>query len=199
MGLRTSTLGFIESSIKQVFGKDTIGLHMLELGDQVIKSPGVTEKTGKDYFTNCGYTHTSVDINGLHGAVVRDLTKPEQFYDWYGLYDVLTNSGTTEHVEPFEAQYTCFNILHNCLKVGGMAVHMVPDVHAHDEHSAWRNHCGYYYSKSFFDMLADECEYELFANTEIKGLRCAAIRKAKDKPFMYDSVKFLSLIAQRDY
>ena len=83
MGLRIQTLIFIESSIGQVFGGNTKGLRMLELGDQVMKVPNIHEKTGKDYFTIHGYKHTSVDINGLHGALVRDLTKPEQSKDWH--------------------------------------------------------------------------------------------------------------------
>ena len=105
MGLVTSYLRFIESSIEQVFGGTVSGLRMLELGDQVILDPNIAEETGKAYFTNRGLEHVSVDINGLHGAIVRDLTRPEQFQDWHGSYDVLTNAGTTEHVEPIESQY----------------------------------------------------------------------------------------------
>jgi hypothetical protein len=199
MGLNTTYLRFIESSIAQIFNKGVMPLRMLELGDQVITDPNISESTGKAYFTNRGYEHVSVDINGLHGAVVRDLTRPEQFHDWHGSWDILTNSGTTEHVEPFELQYECFSIIHDCLKVGGIAVHLIPDVHQHDEHGAWKNHCGYYYSGVFFEILAKECEYELLASTVINGLRCATVKKTKNVPFMKDRLKFLSLIAQRDY
>jgi len=172
---------------------------MLELGDQVIMDPNITEKTGKAYFSNRGFEHVSVDINGLHGAIVRDLTRPEQFQDWHGSYDVLTNLGTTEHVEPFESQYECFGIIHDCIKVGGIAIHLLPDVYERDEHGAWRNHCRYYYSESFFELLARECEYELLSNTVISGLRCVTVKKTKHAPFMDDRAKFLQSIAQRDY
>ena len=199
MGLNTSYLHFIESSIEQVFGEDVRGLRMLELGDQVIRDPNITEKTGKNYFTNRGYEHVSVDINGLHGAVVRDLTRQKQFQDWHDSWDIITNSGTTEHVVPFKSQYDCFCIIHDCLKVGGIAVHLIPDVCEHDERNTCNNHCPYYYSESFFGLLAKECEYELLSNTVINGHRCATVRKVKDIPFMKDRSKFLEQIAKRDF
>lgn len=199
MGLKTLYLRFIESSIEQVFGGNVTGLRMLELGDQIIGEQNITEETGKEYFTNRGFEHVSVDINGLHGAIARDLTKPEEFQHWHGLWDVLTNSGTTEHVEPFESQYECFGIIHDCIKVGGIAIHLVPDVHECDERGVWKNHCRYYYSASFFELLASECKYEVLSNTLINGLRCVAVRKTEDVPFMGNRAKFLDAIAQRDY
>jgi hypothetical protein len=198
MGLEPSYLNFIESSIDKGLGA-VKGCHMLELGDQVIFDNNIAEETGKDYFVKRGFEHVSVDINGLHGAVIRDLTKPEQFIDWHSSYDVLTNSGTSEHVEPFESQYECFKIIHDCIKVGGIAIHMVPDQHERDKHGAWKDHCRYYYSESFFGLLAKECEYELISNTVINGLRCATIKKVKDTPFMNDRAKFLGWVAQRSY
>ena len=198
MGLNQSYLRFIESSIEQALGVVS-GRRMLELGDQVISDPNIAEETGKAYFVNRGFEHVSVDINGLHGAIVRDLTRPEQFIDWHGSYDVLTNAGTSEHVEPFESQYECFRIIHDCIKVGGIAIHLIPDLYERDKHGAWKNHCRYYYSKSFFELLAKECEYELLSNTVINGLRCATVKKAKNVPFMDDRARFLETIAQRDY
>ena len=111
--------------------------------------------------------------------------------------DIITNQGTTEHIEPFESQYECFSILHDCVKVGGIIVHLLPDVYEHDEHGRRKNHCPFYYSESFFEMLAKECEYELLSNTVINGLRCAVVRKKKSVPFMHDRSKFLALISQR--
>lgn len=198
MGLNTTYLGFIESSTNKVFSNGVLKLRMLELGDQVVVDSTISERTGKDYFTNRGYEHVSVDINGLHGALVRDLTRPEQFHDWHGSWDIVTNSGTTEHVEPFSSQYECFGIIHDCLKVGGIAIHLLPDVHEHDAHGAWKNHCRFFYSGAFFELLAQECAYELLSNRVIDGLRCAMVKKNRDAPFMKDRGKFLSLIAQRE-
>jgi hypothetical protein len=181
-----------------VFGARTNGLRMLELGDQVIDAGDAPERTGKEFFTNRGFEHTSVDLNGKHGAIVKDLTKPEQFVDWHGQWDVVTNSGTTEHVEPFEAQYECYRIIHDCLRVGGVAVHLIPDVDERDGRGAWKNHCRYYYSEAFFNALAKACDYEVLSNTVINGLRCAALKKTKDTAFMRDRESFLRGIAVRD-
>ena len=197
MGLRTATLDFIESSIKQVFGDKTKALRMLEFGDQVIKDRTIPEKTGKDYFTNRGYNHTSIDINGRHGALVKDLARQEQFEDWHGLYDIITNAGTAEHVEPFDAQYDCFNIIHDCLKIGGVAIHIAPDVHEHDERGAWVGHCHFYYSHSFFEVLAKKCQYDMLLSEVIRGNRCVALRKTIDVPFIQDRSQLLLMIDRR--
>jgi hypothetical protein len=197
MGLRRSYLDYIEKSIERVFG-DAQGLSMLELGDQVIDDPAIPEKTGKAYFERRGFEHVSVDLNGRHGALVRDLTKPEQFRDCHNRWDIITNAGTTEHVEPFESQYECFGMLHDCLKPGGIAIHIVPDVEEHDNHGAWRNHCRYYYSQFFFELLAAENKYEMLSNTVINGLRCAAVRKVEAVPFTIDRGLFLHSISRRE-
>lgn len=174
MGLNASYLEFIESSIDQAFGIAGCGSRMLELSEQVIDDPRIADRTGKEYFARLGYEYVSVDLSGQHGAVVRDLTRPEQFRDWHGAWDILTNAGTTEHVEPFEAQYECFGILHDCVRPGGVAIHLLPDVDDCDKRGMSVNHCRYYYSAQFFEHLATACGYELVANTVINGLRCAA-------------------------
>ena len=209
MGLGSTILYFIESNIEEVFGK-VDGLKMLELGDQEIRQPksnqiyyfkdwkGIDgETSGKEYFTKRGYHHTSVDEKGLRGAEVRDLTKPEQFLDWHDCFDVITNSGTTEHVEPHEAQYDCFKILHDCLKVGGIFIHSVPSVYAHDVLGIWKGHCKNYYHSQFFEMLAEENDYELLRNTEMNNNCCVVLRKVIDKPFMHDRDALNSLVARR--
>ena len=197
MGLRAPYLEFIEAAIEEAFG-DARNLRMLELGDQVINDRSINEKTGKAYFTNRGFEHVSVDIKRHHDELILDLRKPEQFEDLVDSWDVITNSGTTEHVEPVETQYECFQIIHDCLKVGGIAVHLNPDAEARDNSGIWKDHCRIYYSKSFYEMLARECEYELLANTVINGLRCAAMKKTKEGPFMVDRADFLEQIAERE-
>tara|TARA_B100000029_G_scaffold381538_1_gene376714 strand:- start:2074 stop:2778 length:705 start_codon:yes stop_codon:yes gene_type:complete len=196
MGLSLNTLKFIETSIEDVFGTKS-NLRMLELGDQCTNDIAIPEKTGKSYFENRGFKHVSVDLNGFNGTLARDLTKPEQFEDWHGEWDIITNAGTTEHVEPFESQYDCFNIIHDCIKVGGIAIHLNPDAYELDMHGTWKNHCNYYYSEPFFEMLANECGYELCSSKVINGLRCVVVKKIKNLPFMKDRKKLLKYIAQR--
>lgn len=197
MGLRTPYINFIEESIEGTLG-DVKNLRMLELGDQVIRDRQIRETTGKAYFENRGFEHVSVDLNGNNGALVLDLREPEQFIDLTDSWDIVTNSGTTEHVEPFATQYECFKIIHDCLKVGGIAVHLNPDTEDRDNNGRWKDHCRIYYSATFYEVLATECGYELISNQNIGGLRCATVRKTKETPFMSDRAKFLEHIAQRE-
>ena len=193
MGLRLSYINFINSSIEKVYGLDTKGLKMLELGDQVVKrKSGIPESTGKEYFTNLGYDHISVDLNGKRGSLVKDLTKLTDFDEWPEYFDILTNSGTTEHVEPFESQYDCFKILHDCVKVGGLMIHLIPDIEPLNQ-GHFVNHCNYYYSEKFFNDLALNSNYTILENKIMDNLRCVALVKNSNN-FWQDKNSFLKNI-----
>ena len=192
MGLELKTsLQFIELSIDQVFPNQQ-NLKMLELGDQeIMRSPTISVKTGKEYFSNLGFDHTSVDLNGKNGALKKDLTKPEDFDQWKNHFHIITNSGTTEHVEPYESQYDCFKILHHCLKVGGVIIHAIPDS---DCLNKWRGHCKFYYNHDFFYTLAQNCGYDILRSEIIDQLICVALVKKQDVDFSIDKSLFLSKI-----
>lgn len=66
-----------------------VGDSMLELGGK-INAP----HTYKAFFEALGFRHISVDWNGEHGAKRMDLRKPLDL----GTFDMVTNIGTTEHV-----------------------------------------------------------------------------------------------------
>jgi hypothetical protein len=191
MGLSARYLTYIDTNIASAFG-DQVGLRLLELGDQLIREPKIPFKTGKDYFESRGFAHTSIDLNGMNGSEVRDLREPKQFIEWKNKWDIITNSGTTEHVEPRERQYEVFSILHQCTKIGGINIHLIPDVSEMD--GIWKHHCTNYYSANFFEALCRECGYEVRSNTIINGLRCVVTRKLTDKPFVMDREFFLSNI-----
>ena len=110
---------------------------------------------------------------------------------------MITNCGTTEHVEPYEAQYNVFLILHNCLKVKGVAIHILPDVDELKINRKWAGHCNYFYSKSFFEMLAKENNYRLFPIKIMNHLICAGIQKVDEKSFMEDKEKLLHDLGER--
>lgn len=198
MGLEVQYIRFINQGIGAVFGENTKGLTMMELGNQWISpNPVISERFGKDYFTNQGFKHISIDMNGEDGAIPLDLRIPALFKKYFGKVDILTNAGTTEHVEPHECQYDCYSIIHNLVKPGGLMVHILPDVHELDTNGAWAGHCTNYYSTEFFEMLSRECGYEIIKNNTIYGNRCVALKKAHNLPFMSDKHLFLSYIAER--
>jgi len=173
-------LDFVMDSINLEY-YNPAGLSMFELGNQ--RFIGGQYTTGKEYFKHIGMRHTSVDINGEDGALPLDLTKPELFYDFRCEYDVLTNLGTTEHVEPIANQYECFSIIHDVVRAGGIMIHMVPDVEELDNSGAWRDHCRIYYRKEFFTKLAEHCNYTMLEDKVIFGLRSVVLRKETARAF----------------
>lgn len=168
---------------------------MLELGNQrIARGRGVPERTGKAYYENRGVEHVAIDFNGKDGAHPFDLSKPVDRTDWIGFFDIVTNSGTTEHVEPLEGQYTCFESIHGWLKPGGVAIHIVPAVEEFETTGRWRNHCNIYYSKAFFDELAELNAYEVIETTVINDLRTVCLRKTNDSAFTTDRERFFANI-----
>ena len=192
MGMTQEYLRWMDDIIDQTFvDKDSIS--MLELGNQIFEDGTVAKK----FFTDRGYNHVSVDLNGEDGSLVKDLTIEKDFIELYDKFDIVTNFGTTEHVEPFESQYTAFKIIHDCLKIGGIAINLNPDVDALDERGKWRKHCEYYYSSVFYDKLADANSYQLLRNEEINGNRATCYVKTQEE-FTADRHLFIDEIAIRE-
>ena len=196
MGLQPSYLDYIQECVNAALG-DLGGERLLELGDQVITTEWIPEATGKEYYENRGVLHTSFDLNGNHGALRVNLSKPIRNPDWLGAFDIVTNAGTSEHIEPFKSQYRCFMNIHNCLRQGGIAVHLVPDIVELEQRGHWKNHCNYYYSHEFFALLAELNGYALLSSKVIDGLRCVCLRKDAEGPFTPERDALLAAIAQK--
>ena len=185
---------FVNDCIRLEF-YEPAGLSMFELGNQRIIS-GSIHTTAKQHFTSIGMNHTSVDLNGEDGALPLDLRQPELFKEFRNKFDILTNLGTTEHVEPINNQYECFSIIHDIVRPGGIMIHMVPDVEELDNSGAWKDHCNVYYKKEFFFALADKCNYTILENQVIFGLRSVSMRKETSIAFTTNREIF-SLIETR--
>ena len=182
------------------------GKSMLELGNQRILngfwgkrfSPRIRARTGKEYYTRLGVEHTSFDLNGRDGAEPVDLSRPIESPAQWSRYDLVTNSGTTEHVEPYEAQYTCFHNIHRVTKVGGLMFHIVPAVEELTSGGLWKYHCNNYYSRPFFDTLCNENGYRLISQQVMDELLCVCLQKSADRAFMDDRDAFLRGIVRKE-
>lgn len=102
--------------------------------------------------------HVSIDITGLDNSLAIDLNEStipinEQF-------DLVTNFGTTEHVEP--NQYEPFLHIHNLCKINGIMIHEIPTP------NNWIGHCKYYYDERFFNKLCEDNNYTLLEMKRIK-------------------------------
>lgn len=123
------------------------GSRMLELGGKFNRP-----HTYKAWFESLGFEHVSVDWNGEHGALRRDLRKP--LWDDLGQFDMVSNMGTTEHVSD---QVGVWQNIHNMTKVGGVYVGQTP---YHDGKSWWW-HGEWYPTEAFFIDFAERNGWEI--------------------------------------
>ena len=149
-----------------------------ELGTKVTN--GVATR---GWYTKRGLEYTSIDWNGLDGALPLDLQKPIDL----GPFDILTNFGTTEHVENQEA---CWRNVHNLTKK--VSVHLTP-IGPH-----WEKHEGIYWltPMEFYSEFAELNGYEVEAlrvsqwrSGSNRLITEARLRKVKNLPFSMPSVK----------
>ncbi|MFA5085966.1 MAG: hypothetical protein WC482_06340 [Candidatus Omnitrophota bacterium] len=158
MGISSQGFEPLQRALKKIF-PDFNGIRMLELGNQsftdecLLKYRDVIRgKIAKDYFSRLGFNHISIDITGLDGSVALDLNKVISDKNFIRQFDVVTNFGTSEHVDN---QYNCFLNIHNFCKENGFFIHEVPEA------GYWPGHSHYYYSRDFFRILAKESGYEI--------------------------------------
>jgi hypothetical protein len=170
-------------------GKDYKEMRICELGDQRMKWHPL--QTGKRYLIEeKGVAeHISIDINAKNGAIPLDLTKPID--KWNNYFDMVTNFGTTEHVDN---QFEVFRNIHNFTKVGGVMIHTVPIV------GGWTRHCNIHYEAWAFKEIAKSMNYKVvYADNRLvdgrwkdqkeidKTLVCAILLKSDDGAFMEEN------------
>lgn len=129
---------------------------ILELGDQSFENECVRKfnlkySIVKDFCEDLKKLHVSIDITGRNRSLIYDLNN--EIIDINDVYDLVTNFGTTEHIEP--NQYEPFKHIHNLCKIGGDMIHEVP------VENNWVGHCKFYYNENFFETLAKENNYDI--------------------------------------
>jgi SAM-dependent methyltransferase len=123
------------------------GLRMLELGNQHFhdNESHLMERDGshivKAWFEKRGVEHVSIDTNGQDGALRRDICAD---LSDLGQFDIVTNFGSSEHVDD---QAKCWQAFDTLCRPGGVMVHAVPLI------GHWPHHCRFRYSKGFFEEL----------------------------------------------
>lgn len=120
-----------------------VGTSMLELGNK--KNGSLTYKR---YFESLGYRHVSVDWNGLDGALKLDLRKPINL----GTFDMVTNIGTSEHVDDQEGVWR--NIC-EAMHVGSVLLSTTPYP------GDWTWHGEHYPTEDFYHALAEKNGLEI--------------------------------------
>ncbi len=115
---------------------------MLELGNKRNR-----DGTYKAWFVYRGWQHTSVDINGLDGALALDLRKPLGL----GVFSCVTNFGTTEHcgdrLDEQEAVWR--NVYDSC---GGVLFSVTPLPGEWPRHGFWYPKQEFYHKLGGFEV-----------------------------------------------
>jgi hypothetical protein len=150
-----------------------VGTSMIELGN---KRNG--DAIYKHWFESLGFRHVSVDWNGRDGALDRDLRKP--LWPELGQFDMLTNIGTSEHVEE---QTGCWQNIHNLVRTGGVYVGLTP----YPDGKNWWWHGEWYPTEGFFESFAalNGWEIERMYKDRVEPFCNLYVRmtKAQDLPF----------------
>lgn len=133
----------------------------------------------KRHFESIGFRHVSIDLNGSGGALALDLTEPLAVVEIGGPFDVVTNFGTTEHVEQ---QEPCWRNVHNLLKVGGLLVSATPAP------GHWAGHGRWYPSQAWYREYCELNGYDVESlgieeAEPNRGLVCLKARKIEDRQF----------------
>lgn len=139
-------------------------------------------KRGGEYrtwFLSQGFEHVAIDLNGEDGALALDLNQPVPVEQIGGPFDVVTNFGTTEHVED---QLACWRNVHSLVKLGGYLVSTTP--HPGD----WPKHGRWYPSRGWYRQFCAKNGYVIedqFVVTDRFGEKtnCLRARKTQDLPF----------------
>lgn len=152
---------------------------MLELGNKR-NARGVY----KHYFQLMGIDHVSVDWNGLDGALKLNLMEP--LPSSLKQFDMVTNIGTTEHVD---VQYPVWCNIHNSLKCGGTFVSVTPHPEDYVGHGKW------YPMKEFYIEYANLNNYVIdklyVAGMAPRRLIFARMYKKTDTPFVMPNENLL--------
>lgn len=159
-----------------VYGQRLNGMKMAEFGNQKLKfDPGVGARrlqTAKPYFEFFGVRHVSFDTNGRGASYYQDLSRPidnAQLRAETGLglgeFDIVTNFGTSEHVEA-PTQIQVFRNAHALARYGGLMVHAVPRAGTCKDHGVWK------YTADWFAQLAAGQGYQIEHLTEWDKSEC---------------------------
>lgn len=104
-----------------------------------------------DILSRAGLNYLSYDIFEGYKTFIFDLNRDSVPRDHFGIFDVVLNCGTSEHVL---GQYNCFKVIHDAVKTGGIIYHELP-------FTGYLDHGYFNYQPRLFFDLAKANGYEI--------------------------------------
>lgn len=160
---------------------------ILELGNQIMDLENVQGISAKKYYSDKGYQHTSIDINGKDGALKLDLSKPIK--ENLGTFDLVMDAGTTEHVSDL---YEC---LANVFKfAGNIIIHKNPRTGSfNDGYHEGAHHFTIHFWREYANLtnleILELFEYPIYHNI-VDGWEVVAVIKKKEESKMITKKEF---------
>ena len=154
----------------QVFGRPRADLGAPSGGDFASTAPA-----SRLFWTSIGLDYATIDLDGYRDSIALDLNSDEVPDNLRQQFDLVVNTGTTEHVAN---QAQAFRIIHDLTRVGGIMFHEVPA-------GSW-NHGLINYTPKFFMLLHKQNDYEqvyLQERTEGDMFIRVALRKRLNREF----------------
>lgn len=163
-------------------------MEFLEIGDQDIIFGENRGRKMRDLEGSYYSKWESIDLHKRSGVTIKDLSI--EHTDEY-LWDIVSNFGTSEHVEPKTGHYNCWKNIHEWTKIGGYSIHEIPEI------GSWKDHCRFYYDFDFFRkfekigyIIIDLCHIEYEKNG---NLIFCLMKKLEEKSF-FAPIEFDSMV-----
>lgn len=177
-------MGITQKSLDRLSKYTESGISMLELGAQNMYDNLNYGRIAKHYFVSKGIKHTSIDIIQHQECEELDLRIDWMEHGYINAFDVITNFGTTEHIDG--SLYQPLLNIHNAGKERAFMVNENPKT------GNWPEHGQHYFTKEFWSALADACIYEVHELTEEPAMSnevdgwnvCCVLRKSPDSNFI---------------
>jgi Methyltransferase domain len=155
----------------QIFGGAKVDLGSPSGADFAASAP-----SSRPFWTSIGFEYATIDLDTRHDAIQLDLNIDQVPEKLRQQFDLVINTGTTEHVAN---QAQAFRIIHDLTRVGGVMFHEVPA-------GSW-NHGLFNYTPKFFLLLHKQNDYEQIYMRERTGgdmfIR-VALRKRINREFV---------------
>lgn len=190
MGINKQSYDAISSILDKVENKDKKILIELGIQESYFNSDF---KFLRDKISIFFMNYLSLDLHDISGVTKFDLSvyQPDKFKA-----DVITNIGTSEHVEYEDGQYNCWKNMHHWLNVGGLVIHELPEI------NSWPNHCRYFTTLEFFQNL-ENYGYELLelkyhVHEQQGNLIWSVLKKVRNTEFMSKEDFFSKMIIDKN-
>jgi SAM-dependent methyltransferase len=112
----------------------------------------VSEKSpsSRGFWQSLGFTYASIEFEGHRDSIALNLNRDSVPGRLRGAFDLIVNTGTTEHVAN---QENAFRVMHDLCRRGGIMLHMLPA-------GGMMTHGLITYTPRFFWLLCRENRYE---------------------------------------